>query len=796
MYEPRLPELQIVRSRISPESWDSRVEAARRDEQVMLRIVARVDAGEALNHAIAGEVEPARRSWVIRRWRPFREQGFESLIDSRVPREPKVTRTFEDAIEAARTANPRITVAEVLAILVRRRGNKPLPSSATIKRVFARVDERRRYAEKKVRKAGHVVDLPFAGGEFLLAAELETGGVAALADAVVQIAAEAREASKGQVPERDTPHREQGRFTAEYNMKRRRQEDEEIASYLRSAVEKAAGRVRSWPRFVRERRETLEPKLWMLTLGWMVTSTKGWDALRAPDVAGLEPLAGFAYLPATLAKLVSALAISAAGPRLLEAMGKRWHEVAQQRWGEAGAMAALYVDNHAKEVWSSLFTKSGKVSNLSGVMPCITSTYVHTGAGTPIVASVQSGSEPLAPRLVDLVEQVEKTLESEVTRAVVIDSEGCTFDILETFAKQERVVVTPLKPSRLPDLELIFTRGSYFRPYREHDQLRVGTGVLKHKSTGRTLEVGVLLLRRSNRDAETVLLTTGLALGREGRELADLYFSRWPIQENAFKDGGAVGLDEHRGNCGTMVNNVAVMTEIERLARRSEKESAELKSLDENHDALESAAGEARHAHERALARLAVRRRRVDDLIAEGKVEGKRFISAALDQQEAQREMDAITATLASAQAAVEHSRKRRDELRANLGRYAARTAELEPLQRIRQLDVAQDMVLTATKLTAMQLIGFACREYLGARPMTAQTFLEQVMPVKGRREIGPDEEVVVFHENPRNPEINEALRKACLRLNARKLSREGRRLRYVVETPEEIHAARGGRSR
>lgn len=66
---------------------------------------------------------------------------------------------------------------------------------------------------------------------------------------------------------------------------------------------------------------------------------------------------------------------------MLEAVGTNWHDVATQRWDEAGAMAALYVDNHAKEVWTSLFTMSGKVSSLNRVMPCITTTYVHTGAG-------------------------------------------------------------------------------------------------------------------------------------------------------------------------------------------------------------------------------------------------------------------------------------------------------------------------------------------------------------------------------------------------------------------------------
>ena len=45
-------------------------------------------------------------------------------------------------------------------------------------------------------------------------------------------------------------------------------------------------------------------------------------------------------------------------------------------------------------------------------------------------------------------------------------------------------------------------------------------------------------------------------------------------------------------------------------------------------------------------------------------------------------------------------------------------------------------MILTASKLTAMQLNGFACREYLADRPMTAQRLIDHVLPVKGRREI------------------------------------------------------------
>jgi hypothetical protein len=114
----------------------------------------------------------------------------------------------------------------------------------------------------------------------------------------------------------------------------------------------------------------------------------------------------------------------------------------------------------------------------------------------------------------------------------------------------------------------------------------------------------------------------------------------------------------------------------------------------------------------------------------------------------------------------------------------AARRKRLEPQRTIRELDVAQDTILTATKLTAVQLISFALREYLPAMPMTPQTFLQRVLSISGRKEIGDDQELLVFYENPRHALVNDALRDACVRLNRRALRREDRRLRFAVEQP------------
>jgi len=95
-------ELKIVKSRISTKSWRARVQAARRDEKILKRIARRVKAGEALNRAIAKVVKQSRRSWVMRRWRKYRDRGFEALIDARTPREPKLSSACGGVIQAAR----------------------------------------------------------------------------------------------------------------------------------------------------------------------------------------------------------------------------------------------------------------------------------------------------------------------------------------------------------------------------------------------------------------------------------------------------------------------------------------------------------------------------------------------------------------------------------------------------------------------------------------------------------------------------------------------------------------------
>jgi hypothetical protein len=790
MYQPTTPRLIIAKSRISQESWDKRVSEAEAAKKIVEDIEQRVAFGLSLNLAISLVLPKEKRSWAIRSVSAFREGGFETLIDARMPPAPKLSRHCKDIINTAILTNSSVTIAEVLK-LFEAQAVGSLPDESTIKAELRRAGARRRYAEKRQREQRSsqtiVEDLPMAGGELLLAAELETGLIGAVTDEVCAISEEAKEASKGQEPKPDRARRDaRGRFTAEYNRVRKRKEGQAIASFMRTAEEKGAEKVPSWPRFMHERRDTLERKILNLTFEPLVNPSHGWDGLRAEGIAqGLAPLCGFAYMPTTLEKIASALAQSSAGPRLLSVVGSHWHQVATAQWDEEGAMAALYVDNHVKEVWSKLFTRAGKVSHRSRVMPCVTTTYVHTGAGTPLWVAVQSGSAPLAPRLAEIVKSAEAQLDDEVRRIVVIDAEGSVFDILSSFTKAERVIVTPLRSEQAKNLELSYGPGSYFRPFRQYDELRVAQATLHHKSTERSQELSALIVRRTDGSGQQVLLTNGPQLGVAGRVAAQTYFSRWSVQENSFKEGtAALKLNHHRGNNARMVSNVAVVTKLERLEGRLETAEERFGHLTGAREGLEGAIVTTQREQDQAERELSESLNQLTDLRGSATPPPAQLSDAAVRLHDAVLREKASRAARDHAEEARRKNERAYEEQLGTIEQLVDRISELEPQQQIRQLDVALESVLTSFKLIASLLIMFVLREYLSSYPMTPETFVNRVLSIRGRREVSPEREDVVFYKNSRDAEMNEALSRACEELNKRKLKRHDRILCYHLEEP------------
>ena len=205
MDEPSSARLRIVKSRISSAAWAARVRAAQRDEEKLLTVLADVEQGVSVNEA-------------TRRHLP------------RTPRESMVSHECTMVLESAREANPTLTLDEAVAILERRK-LKSLPSLSTIARIFKKVDSRLHRSPNKARTPGRpeeVIEEDFAGGELLLAAEMQTDLMAALTDEVEAYGEAANvEANETYIP--DLGYRDRkGQFTKTYNRKRRRKRGEQM----------------------------------------------------------------------------------------------------------------------------------------------------------------------------------------------------------------------------------------------------------------------------------------------------------------------------------------------------------------------------------------------------------------------------------------------------------------------------------------------------------------------------------------------------------------------------------------
>ena len=208
-------------------------------------------------------------------------------------------------------------------------------------------------------------------------------------------------------------------------------------------------------------------------------------------------------------------------------------------------------------------------------MPCITTTYDTPGPGHRWWLRCRAARRRW-PRLVQLVDEAERTLEGTVRRAVVIDAEEARSTSSRpsrssAASSSLRCAQPGRRNSRLPTRRArtsapTATTTSCASARRAHPQ---GLRPRSHRGCAAGAPRAPCALTRccSPRDC----------LEMEGGQLADLYFARWR-GENFFKDCGAVGLDQHRGNCGRMVANVAVMTE-ERLEHRAKRDEQKRRAL-------------------------------------------------------------------------------------------------------------------------------------------------------------------------------------------------------------------------
>lgn len=619
------------------------------------------------------------------------------------------------------------------------------------------------------------------------AATVETGYMEALTQGVVEHIADLPRLAQASAVD-TTGRDEYGRFLGSYNELYKKNNKDEIGPGFASVELKREGLDPERLQVSQVGPEVVERKLYSLLVSPLLGNGR-WDGIRVSRGELLQELCGIAYMPATLEKFTGELKYAAAASTLWEIHARLWLEQTAA-WGDERRAAVLYVDGSTKPIWTTLFSQSTKVSSVGRVMPGLEQVAFHSGYGVPLWMATHSGRAPLVKQLPQMLSNMEVTWgSSAVGRIVVIDAEANSVPFLKGLqqASTARAWVTRLRPDWLKD-KRIFNRTNYVA-YRDGDRVRVGLADFNDPEVkGRQFRMRVVELERRKTGEVTYLGASTLLDEREwkAKDIADLYFDRWPNQEANFRAvNQATKSKQVHGYGKRLVDNVSVLTKLDTLDGQIRGAEQRLEDQQQQQDQRARKLRE----EERAVARCIRRSETVQRKLTDRKLVGQNVLRST---QKLMVEKLELADELAKRQQAVSKQRDRLKKTQTQVQRtddklqtWKDKRDSLQSQRRIFAHDVELDSLFSLLKVGLTLLVTYALKEFLGNARMEVSTFLDRIATLPATIRTTPQLEIVRFEYNRRDPEVMGLLQTHCDAINNRGLRlRSGRKLRIEVEKP------------
>ena len=757
-----------------------RLREARRREMIVATVGGRAE-GKSERAAIK-ELAKADRS-TFRRWRErYCKWGLDGLIETRLPpRAESLSEAAREAIRTMRRVDPDCDVEAIIAHVEQHHDFKV--GGTTVRLVLKEAGLARRTGPPSGDPHTGETRLELAGMKLVEAAAVKTGYVEALAVAVMTQGAVLP--SSPAAPLDRSGRDEFGRFEAEHNERFRKKPGDLIGPGFASVQSTRVGKDPERFHLNQVGLSIIERKVWALMVSPLLGSGR-WDGIRVARGDLLGELCGYPYMPSTLDLFTRELKFLGISNTWWEIHARLW--LAQTRqWGNARTALVLYVDETNKPVWTELFSQASKVSQTGRVMPSMEVVAFHSGYGVPLWQVTHSGRAPLVREVPPLLKQLQGILDgAEIGRVIVIDAEGNSIPFLKGLESGDplRGWVTRLRPSWVEGKK-IFNRTNY-RPYREGDRIRVGVGDF-HDPDGGTFRMRVVEIERRTTGSVTYLGASTRLSERDwsATDLSDLYFDRWPHQEANFRAvNQAVGSKQVHGYGKQLVDNVAVVTQLDELKNGLGKLATSYRTQQSELAAAAGAAQTARTVLGRQERRLVTVTASLDARIAKGQ-----RITPALQRLAKERMVlhgDVVRSRVAVARHGTKldklSMRHTATEVRIQQGQ--ARRTELESRLRIFRHDVELDSTFALLKVGLVLLVTYVLKEYLGDARMEPVTFLERLATLPGRLRQTATLELVTFDYNHRDPEIMALLAAHAQAINALQLpTRSGRVLRIAVDS-------------
>jgi len=751
--EPQCARAKKIRKQVSDARWERLVADALRRVEILELIVeerkANARSWRKSLEAVVPELSwPTYVNWK-RKHRNRKGESWERLLDGRLPPPPP---PLPDDIRLAacmlRRADRSVNCERARDLLEAQFGKVGRISDSSLRRIWSAADLVYEPAPGAAgRMPGEVVVHYNGGGGLALlgAAEAELRTSKRFATAV-QAAGQKRAGAQGEVEELFEPEGsrdERGRLTGVYNAWwREGVEVDQTDARWGTDESKRHHRDLSQLPTLKSRPKLLASKLLCMGVMPLLTERRGFVGLEGPAGQWLEVLGVHPYMPRTLDKELTELGLLGVDEALWRTHAQQWHEHAQ-RWADEGPSwlrLAVYVDASLDPYWTRHFALSGKVSRVGRVMPCLDRVAVTSGPGVPLVMETHVGTVSLKTHLVPMLRQLESWVgEGELGRLTIIDAEMATAGVLWTLDQElDRGFITVLKGAALDCVERLDP--GPWQPFRQRDEVRELVVVLRGKGGPKDgFEMRGVEMRRpgSRREHPTLFLCNWDGDEMPAADVATAYLSRWPHQEQLFRNGrNGGGLERSHGYSGELVTNVAFETKVEKAGRKLERAQDHLIDVESIRDAVaENLAGRAApNAAQDAMLKTAK------------------------------------TAVRKAEQAVVKTNNTLVDECRMPREIYAR--------------DPGRDNVMTCLKLNALLLLEFVLKEYFGDLRMEWRTFIEQYLLLAVTVRTSRQRVLYQIQANERQPKRMAQLRVACDAINKRRVRRGKRLLKFEVIDP------------
>lgn len=744
---------------LSPEKWARRVSAAHACVEIVERVFAACHgvngpvSREAVREHAPGVSWSTFLHWV-RAYRSRPGEPWERLMDRRLPPPGWVMpEAWKTTVVTLGYQQPQPSFAKVRETLCEMYGKNAGLCDNTVRKLWQNAGLWQPKPRGGVPEK--VTHLHGGGGlVLLLAAVVETGAVKKLSVAILEHAAAQTSGGGIERPE-DDERDERGRFTTGYNeVRQARFEAAGVDPVYHSVAEVRPERDLSTLQLGKMSVETLTNRLQGILSSPLVTESRGLNGLDGPLGTWLGALSSYPYKSASLTKTLSELKLLGAAEVMWESSAVTWFEMSR-RWADTPwSLLVAYVDTTQDPYWTDRFAKSGKVSRTGRVQPCLSRVCLSAGPGVPIFSEVVSGTASLRQHMEGMLARADELLgPGELGRLTVVDGECGNGVVLRAFAESPwRDVVTVLKGNLRQNREL--EEAGEWHEYRERDRLREAIVPVDED-----LRVRVVVMERegSRNPVQTWFATTAGPEKLTTQDVADVYLSRWPHQEDLFRRGrDGIGLERSHGYGVSTVQNVAVLTKREKAGDLVQKLNGQLRGAISN----------------RIDAQLAV-------------------TTAAAEVSRRKAEQEPVDGR---SSAAVKRARERLQDAQKQVAQTERQRSQALAEQRKQQStpddiyvrDTALDSVTTCLKMTLLALLEFVCQEYLGKLRIMPRTFAERLVPLPVTIRERQHELIYEVEASPRDPEMTALLANAFDIINQRQLRVGKRRLHARIrEGPE-----------